>query len=60
MKKCMKELQRVDLKLAAWNKLCLYDVKIFLQNLDIFFFLFKLYNVQRLCFSHNIMIEKLD
>lgn len=56
----MKELQRVDLKLAAWNKLCLYDVKIFLQNLDIFFFLFKLYNVQRLCFSHNIMIEKLD
>lgn len=36
MKKWMKELQQVDFKLAAWNKLCLYDVEIFLQNLDFF------------------------
>lgn len=35
MKKWTKELQQVDLKPAAWNKLYLYDVvEIFFQTLD--------------------------
>lgn len=56
----MKELQQVDLKPAAWNKLYLYDVvKIFLSDSMFFSFRYKNYIMVRniICFSQNNMIE---